>query len=71
MDLHELRVEKKLTMRCVSETAGISEPYYCLIEGGKRRPSVEIAKRLGAALGVNWTLFFEDSASQEARLPPD
>ena len=44
----------------VSGEAGITQAAFSLIENGRRRPSVETAKRLAAALGVDWTLFFED-----------
>lgn len=59
--LKDIRVEKNLTMKQVSVSAGISESYYCLLEKGIRRPSISVAKKLGAALGFDWTLLFDDS----------
>ncbi|SDN50785.1 transcriptional regulator [Fictibacillus solisalsi] len=38
---------------------GITRQYYGMIEKGERRPSVNIAKKLGELLGINWTVFFE------------
>lgn len=38
---------------------GITRQYYSMIEKGERRPSVNVAKKLGELLGVNWTVFFE------------
>jgi putative transcriptional regulator len=30
------------------------------VENGNANPSVEVAKKIAAVLGFNWTLFFED-----------
>jgi transcriptional regulator with XRE-family HTH domain len=46
-------------MREVGLMANISESMYSLIENGKRRPSVDVAKRIAAVLNFDWTLFFE------------
>lgn len=58
--LRKLRTQSKLTMRQVSEKVGISESMYCLIESGKRRPSPEVAQRIGTVLGFDWTRFYDD-----------
>lgn len=57
--LKEIRKTKKLTMKAVAESAGISESYYCTIENGSRNCPVETAKRIAAVLEFNWTKFFE------------
>ena len=49
----------------ISEEIGITQAALSLMENGRRRPSVNLAKRLGAALGVDWTLFFEESVGNE------
>ena len=59
MNLCNLRKKKNLTMREVGLMANISESMYSLIENGKRRPSVDVAKRIAAVLNFDWTLFFE------------
>lgn len=64
--LKELRIKKDVTMRQVAERAGISESMYCLIESGKRRPSPEVAKRIGGFLGFDWTKFYDDKPINEA-----
>ena len=61
--LEPLRKEKGLTQKDVADAAGISQVAYCNIENGKRRPSVAVAKRIAAVLGVDWTEFFEEEAS--------
>lgn len=55
-----LRLDRGLTMKQISNKLDISESYYSLIENGERRPSVSVAKRIGAVLGFDWTKFFED-----------
>ena len=39
----------------------VSQSHYAAIETGARRPSVEVAKALGALLGFEWTRFFEEA----------
>jgi len=64
--LKELRIKKDVTMRQVAGQASISESMYCLIESGKRRPSPEVAKRIGSYLGFDWTKFYDDKPINEA-----
>jgi putative transcriptional regulator len=44
----------------IAEAVGISQQMYSAIEVGARRPSVEVAKKIAAVLGFDWTRFFED-----------
>lgn len=60
MQLREIRKAQNLTMKQVSERSDISESMLSLIESGKRTPSVRSAQRIAAALGVEWTKFFEE-----------
>ncbi|MBQ6986786.1 MAG: helix-turn-helix transcriptional regulator [Oscillibacter sp.] len=62
MDLKAIRQKKGLAGSDVSMMTGISHQHYNYIENGKRRPSVEVAKRIAAALGFDWTRFYEDGA---------
>ena len=62
MQLKEIRKAQNLTMKQVSERSDISESMLSLIESGKRTPSVRSAQRIAAALGVEWTKFFEEAA---------
>lgn len=52
----------------IAKAAGITQQMYSAIELGERRPSVEVAKKIAAVLGFNWTKFFEDeqAAGSEA-----
>ncbi len=53
------RKNKGYTQKQVAELAKVSEEYISLIESGKRKPSVKVAKKLGAVLYIQWTIFFE------------
>ena len=64
MDLKGIRREKGLSGAGLSALVGISQQHYNYIENGKRRPSVEVAKRIAAVLGFDWTRFYEDSAEE-------
>lgn len=59
-DLKTIRQEKAETMLSVARKSDITEGYYSMIENGMRRPSVEVAKRIAAVLGFDWTRFFEE-----------
>lgn len=50
---------KGYTQKNVADMAKITEEYISLIESGKRKPSVKVAKKLGAILDIQWTIFFE------------
>lgn len=57
--LRKIRYKKNLTQCQVAANSNISLSYYCLIESGKRRPSVTIAKRIGKSLGFSWSRFYD------------
>lgn len=58
--LKGLRMEAGKTQDEVAAGACISRGSYANIESGERRPSVEVAKRIAAVLGFEWTRFFEE-----------
>lgn len=49
-----------MTQEAVALGAEIARGAYSNIENGERRPSVEVAKRIAAVLGFEWTRFFEE-----------
>lgn len=55
--LVDIRLKNKLTQEQVAERADIERSYYNMIERGKRRPSVEIAKKIANVLSIDWTIF--------------
>lgn len=54
------RESNNLTQEQVAKMAGISRTMVTEIENGKANPSVDVAKRIAAVLGFDWTLFFDD-----------
>lgn len=59
--LKAIRCESnKLTQEQVAKMAGISRTMVTEIENGNANPSVDVAKRITAALGFDWTRFFEE-----------
>lgn len=52
MRIRELRHEKGLTMKQVAIKAGVSEAAISLYERGLRKPTIVVAFKIAAALGV-------------------
>ena len=66
--LKDIRAKKELTQQEVANAANVDVTMISKIELGERRPSVEVAKKIAAALGFDWTRFYEDdeqAASKE------
>lgn len=57
--LKEERKRREMSQREAAKASGVSQVCYCLIEQGKRNPTVPTAKRIAAALGCDWTRFYE------------
>lgn len=49
--LIKLRNQKKYTQKDMAEQIGISESYYCQLEKGKRRMSMDLALKISSILG--------------------
>lgn len=58
--LSDMRKAKGMSQAAASKAVGIAQASYCYIENGKRRPSVETAKKIAALLGFDWTRFYEE-----------
>ena len=58
-DLRELRLSNNLTISDVSKELKITEAYLSMLETGKRKPSIVVAKRLAKYYKMDWTKFFE------------
>ncbi|WP_339259302.1 helix-turn-helix transcriptional regulator [Lysinibacillus sp. FSL K6-3209] len=56
------RLENNLTHDDVAKASGIKRAYYTMIEQGKRRPSVHVAKSIAVVLDFEWVLFFDDKS---------
>lgn len=55
-----IEIRGKRSQQSVADKIGISRGAYANIELGKRNPSVQLAKKIGEALGFVWTLFFDE-----------
>src|SRR4051812_49698869 len=51
--LRDQRVSAQLSLRQLSEQAGVSNPYLSQIERGLRRPSTEVLQQLAKALRIS------------------
>jgi len=58
--LLEIRKKENLTQQKLAEMVSVTRQTITYIENGGR-PSVDLAKRLGARLGFNWQRFYEDT----------
>ena len=63
--LMEKRIQSGNKQINVAKKSGITQQFYNMIETGKRRPSPEVAQRIAAVLGFDWTLFFEPPADTD------
>lgn len=58
------RKEKGFTQQQLAEMVGITQSALSRYEKGIRTPSVPTAQRIAAALGVEWTKFFEEQGNE-------
>ena len=67
IDFRELRERLGYTQQEVAEKADISRSYYASLESKeterRRRPSVNVVKRLANALNFKWEDYFDDAIS--------
>ena len=56
--LSEILKDKGLTHQEVADGVGIDRAYFTQIVNGYRRPSPNVAQKLGSFLGFNWTIFY-------------
>lgn len=57
--LKELREAQRLSQEKLAEIVGVNRSTISMIEIGINKPSVDLAKRLGAALRCDWPIFFD------------
>lgn len=63
-EMARLRREQKLTQTELAAALGITQRMVAACESGERRPSPGLAQKIGQALGMSWTEFFEDGGDQ-------
>lgn len=59
IDLKKLRTEKGLTQEQLANECEVQRTTITMIELGENRPSVDLAKKLGAIFEIDWKGFFE------------
>ena len=69
--LREQRQSAQLTLRQLSEVAGISNPYISQIERGLKKPSAEILQALAKALRISAESLYVRAGILEERTDPD
>lgn len=65
--LVQMRLNNNMTQAEAAKQAGISRSYYSGIEVGSRNAPVATAKKIAAALGFDWTLFFADNGRKTSQ----
>lgn len=66
--LIQARKQKGYTQEQVATRCFIDRSYYAQIEKGTRNPSMEVAKKIATALGVNPSTFFNDQYEEPSFL---
>ena len=59
INLKEVRSSKGLTQEALANECEVQRTTITMIEAGANKPSVDLAKKLGKVLDVDWTAFFE------------
>ena len=62
--LRAYRLERELTQEQLSERVGVVHSFICSLESGKKQPSLTMAFRLAAALGVEFGEFMKAVAER-------
>ena len=68
--LREQRTSAKLSLRQLSELAGVSNPYLSQIERGLKRPSAEILQQLAKGLEVSAESLYVKAGILDAAVAP-
>ena len=59
INLKEMRIAKGMTQEQLANECGVQRTTITMIELGENKPSVELAKKLGEILEIDWKGFFE------------
>ena len=63
-EMVRLRKEKKQTQAELAANLGVSQRMVAACEARERRPSPALAQKIGAELGMPWTMFFEEGQAE-------
>lgn len=56
--LRRIRNERGLSQKDIANFIGTTTTFYTYVENGQRRPSPEIAQKIGKILDFDWTRFY-------------
>ena len=57
--MRDARKARHMTQKELAKASGVCFVSICRYETGKQLPSVRVAKKIAAVLGVEWTRFYE------------
>lgn len=60
MRIYEVRTEKGFSQRMLGDAIGVTYQAISHYEKGRRALPIELAKKMGVVLGVDWWLLYED-----------
>lgn len=63
--LIQIRQAKGYSQAYVSRAVGVKQPTYWEYEHGTLNPTPKIARRIGALLGFDWTLFYPEEKEEK------
>ena len=61
--IRQHRTARGLTQKQLADICGVTRTHITNIETGEFSPSVEVAKKIGQALGFDWTEVFNDATA--------
>lgn len=59
MKLKEIREARGITQTILADAVGVCPTTISMIETGRNKPSVDLAKRLAKYFNVEWHIFFD------------
>lgn len=68
--LESILQQQSLTHQEVADKANIDRAYFTQIVNGVRRPSPEVAQRVGDVLNFDWTIFFTNPCGETRQIKP-
>jgi transcriptional regulator with XRE-family HTH domain len=63
-EMARLRKGKKMTQAELAQVLDVSQRMVAACELGERTPSPALAQKIGAELGMPWTMFFEEGQAE-------
>lgn len=70
MDIRAKRIAKGYTQKQLADLVGSTQTAISLIESKERKPSINMAQRIGKALGFPWPeIYEEDNDDDEKTIP--